>query len=197
MKIKKDLKKCVEYHGHLCGGLLMGYRAANAALARLGERVAKDEELVAIVENSACYVDAVGVLTGCTFGKGNLFFKDYGKMVMFLLSRETGRGVRVAFNPAAGGMRDQRFPELMNKVFAGKATPEEKAYFKKAKAERERRLLTAPDAELLRVRNVKVALPPRARIFQSVKCAECGELAMEGRLKKTKAGPVCLECLEK
>lgn len=196
MEMKKDLKKCVDYHGHLCGGLLMGYRAARAAMKNLKARLAKDEELVAIVENSACFVDAVGVLTGCTFGKGNLLFKDYGKMVLFLLSRKTGRGVRVSFDRKAAGAQDQRFPEVMNKVLSGKATPAERLWFRKTNAERQRRLISAPDRELLRVRNVKVALPPRARIFKSLKCVKCGELAMEGRHKRTKDGLVCLECLE-
>ena len=196
MKLNRELKKCVDYHGHLCGGLLMGYRSAKAAIGRLGERFADDEELVAIVENSACFADAVGVITGCTFGKGNLIFKDYGKMVLFLLSRRTGRGVRVSFNRDAAGMQDPRFPEVMNRVISGTATPEEKAYFKKAKAEREDRLLRAPDSELLCLKDVKVTLPPRARIFNSVQCVRCGEHAMEGRLKDTGSGPVCMECLE-
>jgi formylmethanofuran dehydrogenase subunit E len=61
----------------------------------------EDEEIVAIVENDACYVDAVQVLTGCTFGKGNFIYKDNGKMVLTLLSRKTGQGIRVAMRPGA------------------------------------------------------------------------------------------------
>ncbi len=32
-----------------------------------------DEELFAIVETDACGADAIQVITGCTFGKGNFF----------------------------------------------------------------------------------------------------------------------------
>mgnify|MGYP002866640913 CR=1 FL=1 len=40
---------------------------------------AEDEEIVAIVETDACSCDVVQVITGCTFGKGNLLYRDYGK----------------------------------------------------------------------------------------------------------------------
>lgn len=194
--MKKDLKKCVDYHGHLCAGLLMGYRAAKAAMKALKENSARDEELVAIVENSSCFVDAVSVLTGCTFGKGNLIFKDYGKMVLFLLSRKTQEGVRVSFNPEIYKNSDPKFPEIMNKVLDGIANPEERKIFEKAKKEREKMLLNEKDENLLIVKKVKVQLPPKARIFKSIKCDKCGEMVMETRLKQTKEGRICLECLE-
>ncbi len=65
------------------------------ALDFLGVERAEDEELVAIVENDACGVDAVQYVAGCTFGKGNLVFRDWGKPVYTFFSRRTGRGVRV------------------------------------------------------------------------------------------------------
>jgi len=66
-----DFKRCVEFHGHICPGLSIGYRAALAGMDRLNEERAPDEEIVAIVETDACSADAVQVLTGCTFGKGS------------------------------------------------------------------------------------------------------------------------------
>lgn len=47
-----------------------------------------DEEMVAIVENDSCAVDAIQVLTGCTLGKGNLIFRDYGKQHLYKTRRE-------------------------------------------------------------------------------------------------------------
>ncbi|MEW5951624.1 MAG: formylmethanofuran dehydrogenase [Elusimicrobia bacterium] len=195
--MKKDLKKCVDFHGHLCGGLLMGYRAAKAAMKNLKSSFAKDEEVVAIVENSSCFVDAVSVLTGCTFGKGNLIFKDYGKMVLFLLSRKDGKGVRVSFKSENNDKAQENFYSLMNKVLHGKANDKEKSLFKKIKKEREKKLLTKKDEDLLNIKRIKMPLPARAKIFKSVKCDKCGESVMETRIRKTKKGDYCLECLEK
>ena len=88
----------IAFHGHSCPGLAIGYRMSKAALAFFSGSRAKDEEIVAIVENDACGVDAFQCLSGCTFGKGNLIFKDYGKHVYTLYNRSSRKGARVFFN---------------------------------------------------------------------------------------------------
>ena len=91
-------EEIIRFHGHECPGLAMGYRMATAAMEKLDSIRSEDEELVAIVENDACGVDALQCLTGCTFGKGNLLFRNYGKQVYTLYSRSTREGVRVVFH---------------------------------------------------------------------------------------------------
>jgi len=91
-------EEIVRFHGHQCPGLAIGYRMATAAMENLQSMRAEDEELVAIVENDACGVDALQCITGCTFGKGNLLFRDYGKQVYTVYSRSTRKGVRVRFH---------------------------------------------------------------------------------------------------
>jgi len=86
----------VVFHGHSCPGLALGYRAAMAALEELSLKHSEDEEIVCIVENDSCAVDAVQVITGCTFGKGNLIFKDYGKQVYTFIDRKAGRAIRIS-----------------------------------------------------------------------------------------------------
>ena len=103
-----DFKRCEAFHGHVCGGLAIGYVAATAGLAWLKENRALDEELVAIVETDACCVDAIQVLTGCTLGKGNLLYRDYGKMVFTFFNRRTGQGVRLSMNPDAFRVSDRQ-----------------------------------------------------------------------------------------
>jgi formylmethanofuran dehydrogenase subunit E len=75
--LEPDLAEVIRFHGHMCPGLAIGYRAAKIAMERLGSWRAEDEELVAIVENDSCSVDAIQWITGCTFGKGNFFFRDH------------------------------------------------------------------------------------------------------------------------
>ena len=88
--------EAVAFHGHICPGLATGYRAAAVALERLRSGRSEDEELVVITETDACGVDAIQVITGCTVGKGNLFFKDHGKHAFTFINRKTGEAVRVA-----------------------------------------------------------------------------------------------------
>ena len=75
----EDFKRCADFHGHICPGLSIGYRAAKAGLDWLNEHRATDEEIVAIVETDACGADAVQVISGCTFGKGNFIFMEPSK----------------------------------------------------------------------------------------------------------------------
>ena len=90
-----NFEDTIKFHGHACPGLAIGYRVANLALKELGLR-ARDEELVAIVENNSCAVDAIQLMCGCTFGKGNLIFKDFGKQVYTFIKRQDSEAVRIA-----------------------------------------------------------------------------------------------------
>ena len=123
-----DFQRCVDFHGHICPGLVVGYRAARAGLDWLKERRAAGEELVALVETDACGADAVQVLTGCTFGKGNFFFKDYGKQTFILAARKSNRGVRIALKPGALEI-PERHRILMDKLRKDGASEEERKEF--------------------------------------------------------------------
>jgi len=86
----KALERVVSFHGHLCPGLAMGVQASRLALREIGPS-AKDEEVVAVVETDMCGVDGIQFLTGCTFGKGNLVHRDYGKNAYTFYRRSDGR----------------------------------------------------------------------------------------------------------
>ena len=191
-----DFKKCVAFHGHICPGLATGYRAAKAGLAWLEEHRAADEEIVAIVETDSCGTDAVQVLTGCTFGKGNFLYLDHGKMAFTFLSRKTGRGVRVArlsrFSPAP---EDERHGELMKAVRSGSATPEEREAFRRLHHEKAAGILGTPTEDLFSVEPVERDLPPRAVLEPSRPCAACGEPVMASRLTEQDGKELCKACL--
>src|SRR5512135_1143809 len=93
----KKYDDVVDFHGHSCPGLALGYRVSLRTLREFKGR-AEDEELVGIVENNSCAVDAVQVMTGCTFGKGNLIFRDNGKQVYTFIKRPSGRGIRISID---------------------------------------------------------------------------------------------------
>ena len=76
------IDKAVAFHGHWCPGISLGIRVAAWAMQNFG--TAADEEIVAVTETDMCAVDAVQALVGCTFGKGNLIFRDRGKVAFTL-----------------------------------------------------------------------------------------------------------------
>ena len=62
---KKELwEQCAKFHGHVCGGLTIGYKAALYAMELLELGFSEDEEVVCISENDACGVDAIQVVLG-------------------------------------------------------------------------------------------------------------------------------------
>jgi len=188
-----DWEATVAFHGHSCPGLAIGYRVARAALRELDQKRAPDEELVAVVENDACGVDAVQFLTGCTLGKGNLIFRDHGKQVYTFYLRGSGRALRIAVRGQTW-RRDPRHAELRSRVFSGTATAEERQEFERAQAENTRRLLEAPEGEVLELRELAAAPPERARIFGSVTCAFCGETISEHRARVREGRFACIPC---
>ena len=187
-------RKCLAFHGHLCPGLSIGYRAAKAGLDWLAENRAPDEELVAVVENDACGCDAVQVLTGCTFGKGNFIFKDHGKQVFTFAARRSGEAVRVSLKPEVLRITD-RHRELIHKTRNNEATREEREEFWELHRRASMNLLSMNPYDLFAISDVVVDVPPKAKIEESRKCDECGEPTMESLLKETSDGRVlCRPC---
>ena len=166
-----DYQEIIAFHGHECPGLAVGYRMAKTAMDELAALRSSDEEIVAIVENDACGVDALQCVTGCTFGKGNLIFKDYGKNVYTLFSRASGKGVRVLFH--------------------GKGIPEGMRESRQVLSDW---ILKAPRKDILQVTEVTVQEPAHARIHQSASCDFCGELVMETRVQNVEGKKACIPC---
>ncbi len=189
----EDLRDVVQFHGHLCPGLALGYRVAKAALRELKAERPQDEELVAIVENDSCVVDAIQFITGCTFGKGNLIFRDHGKHVYTFYNRRSGAGVRVS-EDYRGFEGDQRFPGLKKRQEAGEDVTREMQMYKMEKAAA---ILQADEKEIMTITPVTAPPPHEARIRGSVRCALCGEKFMESRGRVKNGTIVCIPCFEK
>ena len=52
-------ERCVAFHGHACGGLTIGFKAALYAAELLELTFSPDEQVVCVSENDACGVDAI------------------------------------------------------------------------------------------------------------------------------------------
>lgn len=159
--------KAVAFHGHECPGLAIGTRACEVAMERLGLNASADEELVCVTENDACGVDAVQALLGCTFGKGNLIFRNTGKQAFSFFERESGKRLRVVLKPMTGEMD---------------------------RAARQARILEAPADEIFSTGEPAFDPPEPARIFTSVVCERCGESAAECMIRLRDGKRVCLDC---
>ncbi|MDR2020554.1 MAG: FmdE family protein [Treponema sp.] len=161
-------EKAVEFHGHICPGLTIGYKAALYARELLGLDFSVDEELVCVTENDACGVDAISVILGCSAGKGNLLFRLRGKQAYSFFNRKTGKSIRLVMRDVArdGKSRDEVQKEMM----------------------------AAPYSEMFDVKTPSFNLPENARIFKSIECERCGEKTAENYLRFEDGKKVCLDC---
>ncbi len=162
-------ERCIEFHGHSCPGLSIGFKACEAAIEKMGIKFSSDEEIVCVTENDACGVDAVQVITGCTFGKGNLLYKDTGKMAFSFFNRTNGESLRMIVKPFKGEMNSQQRQEY---------------------------ILHSPVDEIFNFSMPAFELPEKARLFATVVCENCGEGAPEHKIRINEGKKVCLACFK-
>ena len=126
-----------------------------------------DEQLVCISENDACGVDAIQALLGCSVGKGNLLFHMRGKQAFSFYNRTTGKSVRLVLRDRPEGMtREESFN-----------------YFQ-----------AQEPADLFDVKPATIALPEKAKLFDSYRCACCGETAGANWIRLVDGQTLCLDC---
>ena len=193
----KPFSDVTKFHGHICPGSAIGYKAAEAGLNELKSHCSQDDEIVAIVENNSCAVDAVQVLTGCTFGKGNLLFKDHGKQVYTFINRTTNEGVRVSLNDSFNvDILAPQLEKLRGAVNSGIATDLEKEDLKKMTEEVSQEILAIPYDKLFHSEHVEIDIPKKASNFKNVKCSKCGEMVSEHRAIKMEGKISCIPCFK-
>jgi formylmethanofuran dehydrogenase subunit E len=187
------LELAIQFHGHICPGLITGVRAAEFARQYLQVDADTDEQMVAVVETNSCAVDAIQAILGCTFGKGNLIFKDHGKSVFTIASREKKRAIRIANRyDSAPDPERERYRILCHQEELSEAEVWEKEELLGTIFEK---IISAPIEELFTWREIDLELPERAKIYPTVQCSVCGEGVMESRAVRTASGYVCPTCI--
>lgn len=167
--MKKLWEKAVEFHGHTCGGLALGVRAAMEAQKRFGVVRADDEEIVCVTENDACGVDGIQAILGCTLGKGNLIYHGTGKFAFNFFDRRTGDCFRLMAKDKKEGLHGQEYIDFV---------------------------LTAPLEEVFAVGKPRIKEPDSAKSLKSIKCHICGEMTPENKMRLMGGKAVCLDCYE-
>ena len=169
MEIGELMKKATIFHGHICPGVAIGVLVAKYALDH-GFEHSPDEELVAVVENSNCSVDALQAILSTTYGKGNLIHNDYGKNNFNFYDRNTKKAIKLV---------------LKGDVFTDK---------KLSRDEKVQRLLNSKASDIFNIYDIEFNPPGLAEIRESVPCEICGELTMSSRLVSYTNRDICIPC---
>ena len=189
------IEETTRFHGHWCPGLAIGIRAAEWALAEMGK--AGDEEIVAVVETDMCGVDAIQYLTGCTFGKGNLIHRDYGKNAFSFYRRRDGKAVRLVTQAAIYGEDRRTLERLHAKMQKEGLNAQETADLKAIRTGMAQRVMSSDPETLFEIKEATTPIPQKARILSSLVCEICGEAVMESRTRRFDGQTLCIPCFEK
>ena len=183
-------------HGHKCPAMPMGLRVGAAAMNALGVGRSMDGQLVALVELgeghcATCFADGVQMVTGCTFGKGNIKKLHYGKWGVTLVEAATGRAVRVT--PTAEAMLANKQSGFF-KDYREKGIPASKVPPTVVEPLVEK-VMNAPEEKILSVSEIfrhEVVRHPDS--FAGLVCDLCGEMVVEGYARVLGDKRVCIPC---
>ena len=193
------LKAGQQLHGHKCPAMPMGLRVGAAAMNALGVERAADGQLVALVEIgenhfATCFADGVQMITGCTFGKGNIQRLHRGKWGLTLIDKGSGRSVRVTPRASAilANTETSFFTEYRSKGVPASKVPAEIVEPLVDK------VMAAPEEKILDIGEVQSCdWSEPVHSFDAFTCDACQELVIEGYGRVSGERRVCIACHEK
>lgn len=171
----------IEFHGHSCPGLAIGFRVALYAkklleLANINDSgdagtigEIGDENIVCIAETDACGIDAIQYILKATYGSGSLRVDYKGKQAFSFYNRLNGRSFRIVYKGVGYDLD---------------------------RADRLKLILSLNDNELFDIKKVKQDLPERAEIYKSVECVICSEKTATNAIKVIDGKNFCIDCAE-
>jgi formylmethanofuran dehydrogenase subunit E len=184
--LQRLLDEAVKFHGHLCGGQVIGVKMAMAGLRELGIKDSRGREgrdLVVFVEIDRCATDAIISVTGRTPGKRSIKILDYGKMAATFVHTGSGKAVRVSARE-----KSREKAERMAEAYL----PE-----KDEKEANIAALMAMTEEDLLDVRQVSVQLKPQdlpGAPLATVVCEACGEAVIDMREVRRDGRVLCKPC---
>jgi formylmethanofuran dehydrogenase subunit E len=143
-----------------------------------------------------CGVDAVQYLVGCTFGKGNLIHKDYGKNAFNFYRRKDGKAARLVARHFIYGESGKTLGRLHAKMLAEGLTGEEKKVWQETRVAVAKRIMESELTDLFDVKTPVEPVPEMARILAPMVCESCGETVMETRTRHSGGQLLCIPCFE-
>ncbi|MDR0913446.1 MAG: FmdE family protein [Methanobrevibacter sp.] len=182
LKLDKDfqeqLEKVAAFHGHICGGIVMGTKMSMIALDMLGFELNKrNKDLLVFVEIGRCATDAVQVVTGCTLGKGTLKLIDYGRFAATFYKISTGEAIRITDEDIklqeTGEIKKETKEELIN------------------------RLVNTSNNNLFKIQKVKIHLKEEdlpGKREETIICPVCGEMVKDNKHIYQNGKAICKSC---
>ena len=169
------LKKAGDFHGDICGGIVMGTKLAIYGMETMGMTPGeKDKRLVVFTEIDRCISDAILSVTKTSLGKKSLKPMGYGKFAATFVNIDNGESIRVIdVNANKEDGEDETIEELIERI---DKTPAEDLF----------------NIQKVSVKIDKNDLPGKP--LEIVTCDNCGETVMDGKHHLRGGRVYCTSC---
>jgi len=172
------LKKAGDFHGDICGGIVMGTKLAIYGMETMGMTPGeKDKRLIVFTEIDRCISDAILSVTRTSIGKKSLKPVGYGKFAATFVNIDTEEAIRVvdlgANKKDTGNKEEETIEELIE------------------------RIANTPAEDLFRIQKVSVKIDANdlpGKPLEIVTCTGCGEVVMDGKHHLRGGNAYCTSC---
>jgi formylmethanofuran dehydrogenase subunit E len=192
------MEDAIKFHGHLCPMFALGYRMGKMALKTLARGREEGVKLIAVVEFRNCLSDGIQYVCGTTYGKNNLFYKEYGKFATSFYDLATGKSIRIRVKnevveeALVYGMSAQE----VKKLPSANREEETKRLFNWGR-EIVEKFNKMKDEELFTITKAVPFKPEKESSLKHTFCEKCGEVVLEDFIKVHNGKKMCIPCLEK
>lgn len=139
-------EKTIQFHGHVCPGLAIGYQMAAGFMRRFEKGYPLGDQGFLIAHKEFCGIDSLQVITGCTKGKGNLIVADSDEYKYLVGYRLTKKAFMVQLQKPLIEKID-RWQELYPIILADKLKSNEKMKLMEEIAQLTEQANNYPEAE--------------------------------------------------
>lgn len=73
---KTPWEQVIDFHGHTCPEIALGYRVAQIAKRELGTLYEPEPTITVTADTHSCALDAFQIINKATYGRGNLIVND-------------------------------------------------------------------------------------------------------------------------
>lgn len=96
---KTPWEQVIDFHGHTCPGIALGYRVATIAQKEMGIRPAPDSKLLVKAGTQSCALDAFQIINKTTIGRGALIIEETHQPIYQFHFTGTQEILRITLNP--------------------------------------------------------------------------------------------------
>lgn len=96
---KTPWEQVIDFHGHNCPGIALGFRIATIAQREMGIRPTVESELLVKAYTQSCALDAFQILNRTTIGRGTLMFEEKNEAIYEFHYTNTDEVLKITVSP--------------------------------------------------------------------------------------------------